>query len=67
VHLRVRQGQAISGVFSVASQRSLQYLPDVVQHEQTGCAHFSPFPSPYFSPEERVRPYSFSNLSKKER
>ena len=32
-----------SGVFSIASHWVLQYLPDVVLHEQTGCAHFSPF------------------------
>jgi hypothetical protein len=36
-------GQAISGVFAVASHSVLQYLPDVVTHEQTGCAHFSVF------------------------
>jgi hypothetical protein len=33
----------MSGVFSMASHWVLQYLPDVVTHEQTGCAHFSPF------------------------
>ncbi len=35
--------RAISGVFSVVSHSVLQYLPDVVTHEQTGCAHFSAF------------------------
>ena len=35
--------QSTSGVFSIASQSLLQYLPDVVGHEQTGCAHFSAF------------------------
>jgi len=30
------------GVFSIASHSVLQYLPDMVTHEQTGCAHFSP-------------------------
>jgi len=33
----------MSGVFAVASHSVLQYLPDVVTHEQTGCAHFSVF------------------------
>lgn len=32
----------MSGVFSAASHCVLQYLPDVVAHEQTGCAHLSP-------------------------
>jgi|HubBroStandDraft_5_1064220.scaffolds.fasta_scaffold04798_4 hypothetical protein len=31
----------MSGVFSMASHWVLQYLPDVVRQEQTGCAHFS--------------------------
>jgi hypothetical protein len=35
--------QSMSGVFSIASHWVLQYLPDVVAHEQTGCAHFSAF------------------------
>lgn len=35
--------QSTSGVFSIASQSLLHYLPDVVGHEQTGCAHFSAF------------------------
>ena len=35
--------QSMSGVFSIASHCVLQYLPDVVVQEQTGCAHFSPF------------------------
>jgi hypothetical protein len=30
----------MSGVFSIASHSALQYVPDVVLHEQTGCAHF---------------------------
>lgn len=33
----------MSGVFSMASHCVLQYLPDVVMHEQTGWAHFSAF------------------------
>jgi hypothetical protein len=33
----------MSGVFSMAAHSVLQYLPDVATHEQTGCAHFSPF------------------------
>jgi hypothetical protein len=33
----------MSGVFSMASRWVLQYLPDVVMHEQTGWAHFSAF------------------------
>ena len=35
--------QSTSGVFSMASHWALQYLPDVVTHEQIGCAHFSVF------------------------
>jgi hypothetical protein len=35
--------QSMSGVFSIASHWVLQYLPDVVTQEQTGCAHFSAF------------------------
>jgi hypothetical protein len=35
--------QSMSGIFSIASHWVLQYLPDVVTHEQTGCAHFSDF------------------------
>jgi len=30
----------MSGVFSMASHWVLQYLPEEVMHEQTGCAHF---------------------------
>jgi hypothetical protein len=33
----------MSGIFSMASHCALQYLPDDVMHEQTGCAHFSAF------------------------
>jgi hypothetical protein len=33
----------MSGVFSIASHWVLQYLPDVVTHEQIGCAHFAAF------------------------
>src|SRR5271157_3892929 len=33
----------MSGVFFNASHATLQYLPDVVMHEQMGCAHFPPF------------------------
>jgi hypothetical protein len=29
----------MSGVFSMASHWVLQYLPEVVVHEQIGCAH----------------------------
>ena len=35
----------MSGVFSIASHSTLQYLLAVVMHEQTGCAHFSVFVS----------------------
>jgi hypothetical protein len=35
--------QSMSGIFSIASHSTLQYLPDVTMHEQTGCAHFLPF------------------------
>jgi hypothetical protein len=35
--------QSMSGVFSIASHCVLQYLPDVITHEQTGRAHFSAF------------------------
>ena len=35
--------QSMSGVFSIASHWVLQYFPDVVTHEQMGCAHFSAF------------------------
>jgi hypothetical protein len=35
--------QSMSGVFSMASHCVLQYLPEVVTHEQTGCAHFTAF------------------------
>jgi hypothetical protein len=37
------QVQSMSGVFSIASHCVLQYLPEVVRHEQTGCAHFTAF------------------------
>jgi hypothetical protein len=30
----------MSGVFSMASQAALQYLPVVASQLQTGCAHF---------------------------
>jgi len=33
----------MSGIFSIASHSTLQYLPDVVTQEQTGCAHFLAF------------------------
>jgi hypothetical protein len=32
----------MSGIFSIAAHCVLQYLPDVVVQEHTGCAHFSP-------------------------
>jgi hypothetical protein len=35
--------QSMSGAFSKGSHWVLQYLPDVVTHEQTGRAHFSSF------------------------
>ena len=41
--------QSMSGIFSIASHWVLQYLPDVVTHEQTGCAHFSAFGLDIFS------------------
>jgi hypothetical protein len=40
----------MSGVFSMASHWALQYLPDVVTQEQTGCAHFSAFTLTLASP-----------------
>jgi hypothetical protein len=30
----------MSAIFSIASHSMLQYPPDVVMQEQTGCAHF---------------------------
>jgi len=33
------QVQSMSGVFSIASQTALQYLPEVTTHVQIGCAH----------------------------
>jgi len=30
----------MSGIFSIASHSTLQYLPELAGHEQTGCAHF---------------------------
>jgi hypothetical protein len=42
--------QSMSGVFSIAAHSVLQYLPDVVMHEQTGCAHFSAFVVAIVSP-----------------
>ena len=35
--------QPRSGVLAIDSHSTLQYLPDVATHEQTGCAHFSAF------------------------
>jgi hypothetical protein len=44
----------MSGVFSIASHSTLQYFPEVVMHEQTGCAHFSDFVVDIaFSPDSR--------------
>jgi hypothetical protein len=34
---------SMSGVFSIASHSALQYLPDVIMQEQTGCAHLCSF------------------------
>jgi hypothetical protein len=31
----------MSGIFSMASHWVLQYFPEVVVQEQTGCAHFT--------------------------
>jgi hypothetical protein len=31
----------MSGIFSMASHWVLQYLPELVVQEQTGCAHFT--------------------------
>jgi hypothetical protein len=39
LQLECEHGQSISGVFSIAAHSALQYLPDVITHEQTGCAH----------------------------
>jgi hypothetical protein len=41
---------SMSGVFSIAAHSVLQYLPEVVSHEQTGCAHFCPLVVSIFSP-----------------
>src|ERR1039458_969954 len=41
--------QSRSCVFSIGSHSVLQYLPDVVTHEQTGGAHFSAFAGAIFS------------------
>jgi hypothetical protein len=38
----------MSGVFSMASHCVLQYLPEVVRQEQTGCAHFVAFSAAIF-------------------
>jgi hypothetical protein len=35
------QEQSMSGVFCMVSQTALQYLPEVIVHEHTGCAHFA--------------------------
>ena len=43
LHTECAHVQSISGVFSMASHWVLQYFPEVVRHEQTGCAHFSAF------------------------
>jgi hypothetical protein len=37
----------------MASHAALQYLPDVVGHEQTGCAHFSSFTGVIIIPSNR--------------
>jgi hypothetical protein len=50
--------QSMSGVFSIVLHWVLQYSPDVVTHEQTGCAHSSAFagaiPSLLVSDQQRV-------------
>jgi hypothetical protein len=33
----------MSGIFSIVSHSTLQYLPEVVRQEQMGCAHFFGF------------------------
>jgi hypothetical protein len=33
----------MDGVFSVVAHSALQYLPDAVMQEHSGCAHFSAF------------------------
>jgi hypothetical protein len=38
----------MSGVFSIASHASLQYLPFVTMHEQIGCPHFCPLAVIFF-------------------
>jgi hypothetical protein len=43
--------QSMSGVFSMASHWALQYLPEVVMQEQTGCAHLSGFGVVILSPD----------------
>jgi hypothetical protein len=40
VQMACPQVQSMSGIFSIASHWALQYLPEVVTQEQTGCAHF---------------------------
>jgi hypothetical protein len=40
VQIACPQVQSMSGIFSMASHWALQYLPEVVTHEQMGCAHF---------------------------
>jgi hypothetical protein len=42
--------QSMSGVFSIASHWVLQYLPDVVTHEQTGCTLLGFRSRHFFSP-----------------
>lgn len=47
---------SMSGVFSMAAHSTLQYFPEVVRHEQTGCAHFSAFVVAIFSPSRELTP-----------
>jgi len=37
------QEQSMFGFFAITSHCKLQYLPEVVRQEQTGCQHFSAF------------------------
>jgi hypothetical protein len=51
----------MSGVFSMAAHSALQYLPDVITHEQTGCAHLWPFSVAisFLLDSDQRHPYSY--------
>jgi hypothetical protein len=54
--------QSMSGVSSIAAHSVLQYLPEDVSHEQTGCAHFSSFVDSINSPDmQRIADHSQDN------